>query len=96
MVLYFQKKEVTINASFDINIKDEMDDETIHSTVSFEIEANHEGLNDREDVMEGSHRFELVALRHLRRGIHGHLHGVDDWVGSVVVALHNISCMFIQ
>ena len=43
MVLYFQKKEVTINASFDINIKDEMDDETIHSTVSFEIEANHEG-----------------------------------------------------
>ena len=52
MVLYFQKKEVTINASFDINIKDEMDDETIHSTVSFEIEANHEGLNDREDVMD--------------------------------------------
>jgi len=28
MVLYFQKKEVTINPSFDINIKDEMDDET--------------------------------------------------------------------
>ena len=52
MVLYFQKKEVTIKASFDINIKDEMDDETIHSTVSFEIEANHEGLNDREDVMD--------------------------------------------
>ena len=51
MVLYFQKK-VTINAFFDINIKDEMDDETIHSTVSFEIEANHEGLNDREDVMD--------------------------------------------
>ena len=51
MVLYFQKKEVTINPSFDINIKDEMDDETIYSTVSFEIEANHEGLNDREDVM---------------------------------------------
>ena len=22
--------------------------------------------------------------------------GVDDWVESVVVALHNISCMFIQ
>ena len=52
MVLYFQKKEVTINPSFDINIKDEMDDETIYSTVSFEIEANHEGLNDREDVMD--------------------------------------------
>ena len=52
MVLYFQKKEVTIKASFDINIKDEMDDETIYSTVSFEIEANHEGLNDREDVMD--------------------------------------------
>ena len=52
MVLFFQKKEVTINASFDINVKDEMDDETIHSTVSFEIEANHEGLNDREDVMD--------------------------------------------
>ena len=52
MVLYFQKKEVTIKASFDINVKDEMDDETIHSTVFFEIEANHEGLNDREDVMD--------------------------------------------
>jgi len=32
---------------------------------------------------EGSHRFEPVALRHLRRGVHGHLHGVDDWVESV-------------
>ena len=45
---------------------------------------------------EGSHRLEPVALRHLHRGVHGHLHGVDDWVESVVVVLHNISCMFIQ
>ena len=63
MVLYFQKKEVTINASFDINIKDEMDDETIHSTVSFEIEANHEGLNDREDVMDLKTKFTTKYLQ---------------------------------
>ena len=63
MVLYFQKKEVTINAFFDINIKDEMDDETIHSTVSFEIEANHEGLNDREDVMDLKTKFTAKYLQ---------------------------------
>ena len=63
MVLYFQKKEVTIKASFDINIKDEMDDETIHSTVSFEIEANHEGLNDREDVMDLKTKFTTKYLQ---------------------------------
>ena len=70
IVLVSEKKEATINAPFDVNIKDEMDDETIHFTVSFGTEANHEGLNDREyamdlktDLCEQSDDFSDDALR---------------------------------